>query len=146
MERNCRVPNLKEFWWWNEEVQFKIRNKKICYKAVYQCSSEENLKNYKETKKVAKRVVSEVRSKAYENLYKRLDTKDGERDIYKLAKARERKTRDLNQVKCIKDENQNVLVNEGAIKERWKEYFAKLFNDGGDTRVGWDILVTPKRT
>ena len=55
--------------------------------------------------------------------------------MYKLAKARERKTRDLNQVKCIKDENQNVLVNEGVIKERWNEYFTKLFNDGGDTRV-----------
>ncbi|WAH45029.1 hypothetical protein NZD89_29225 (plasmid) [Alicyclobacillus fastidiosus] len=38
-------------------------------------------------------------------------------------------------MKCIKDENQNVLVNEGAIKERWKEYFTKLFNDNGDTRV-----------
>ena len=59
-------------------------------------------------------------SKAYENLYKRLDTKDGERDIYKLAKARERKTRDLNQVKCIKDKNQTVLMNKGAIKERWR--------------------------
>ena len=113
----------------------KIRNKKTCYKPVYQCNSEENLKNYKEAKKVAKRAISEARSKAYENLYKRLDTKDGERDIYKLAKARERKIRDLNQMKCIKDENQNVLVNEGVIKERWKEYFAKLFNDGGDTRV-----------
>ena len=61
--------------------------------------------------------------------------KDGERDIYKLTKAREIKTRDLNQVKCIKDENQNVLVNEGGIKERWNEYFAKLFNNGADTRV-----------
>ena len=38
-------------------------------------------------------------------------------------------------MKCIKDENQNVLVNEGAIKERWKEYLIKLFNNGGDTRV-----------
>ena len=92
-------------------------------------------KIYKEAKKAVKRVVSEARLKVYENLYKWLDTKDGERDIYKLAKARERKIRNLNQVKCIKDENQNVLVNEGAVKERWKEYFAKLFNDGGDTSV-----------
>ena len=99
------VPNLKESWWWNKEVQLKIRNKKTCYKVVYQCSNEENLKNYKEAKKSAKRAVSKVRSKAYENLYKRLNTKNGERDIYKLAKVRERKTRDLNQVKCIKDEN-----------------------------------------
>ena len=93
------------------------------------------LKIIRKQKKQAKKAISKARSKAYENLYRRLDTKDGERDIYKLAKAKERKTRDLNQMKCIKDENQNVLVNEGAIKDRWNEYFAKLFNDGGDTRV-----------
>jgi len=69
-ETNGRAPNLKESWWWNEEVQLKIRNKKTCYKAVYQCSSEENLKNYKEAKNVAKRAVSEARSNTYENLYK----------------------------------------------------------------------------
>ena len=38
-------------------------------------------------------------------------------------------------MKRIKDENQNIVVNEGAIKERWKEYFIKLFNDGRDIRV-----------
>ena len=48
-------------------------------------------------------------------------------------------------MKCIKDENQNVLVNEGAIKERWKEYFTKLFNDGGDTRVRLRHLNNSKR-
>jgi len=51
-ETNGRAPNLKESWRWNEEVQLKIKNKKTCYKAIYQCSSEKNLKNYKEVKKV----------------------------------------------------------------------------------------------
>ena len=42
-ETNGRAPNLKEFcWWWNEEVQLKIRNKKTYYKVVYQCNNEEN--------------------------------------------------------------------------------------------------------
>ena len=50
-ETNGRSPNLKKFWWWNEEVQLKIRNKKTCYKVVYRCSSEKNLKNYKEAKR-----------------------------------------------------------------------------------------------
>ena len=36
-------------------------------------------KNYKEVKNLAKRAISKARSKAYENLYKRLDTKDGEK-------------------------------------------------------------------
>ena len=38
--------------------------------------------------------------------------------IYKLAKGRERKTRDLDQVKCIKDEEGRVLVQERDIKDR----------------------------
>ena len=33
------------------------------------------------------------------------------------------KTRDLNIVKCIKDEDQRVLVKEVQIKERWKKLF-----------------------
>ena len=41
----------------------------------------------------------------------------------------DKKTRDLDQVKCIKDEERNVLVADGDIKERWKNYFHKLFNE-----------------
>ena len=48
-------------------------------------------------------------------------------------------------MKCRKDENQNVLANEGAIKERWKECFTKLFNDGGDTRVRLEYLSNSER-
>uniref|UniRef100_A0A0A9CZY4 Uncharacterized protein n=1 Tax=Arundo donax TaxID=35708 RepID=A0A0A9CZY4_ARUDO len=65
--------------------------------------SVDNVKKYKVAKKTAKRVVSETRGWAYEDLYQRLNTKEGESDIYKMAKIRERKTRDVNQVKRIKD-------------------------------------------
>ena len=53
--------------------------------------------------KAAKRAVGEVRGLAYEDLYQRLGTKEGERDIYKMAKIRERKMRDIGKIKCIKD-------------------------------------------
>ena len=43
-ETNGKTPNLKECWWWNEEVQLKVRNKKTCYKVVYQCNNKENLR------------------------------------------------------------------------------------------------------
>ena len=54
--------------------------------------------------------------------------KEGERDIYKMAKIRERKTRDVGQVKCIKDGADQLLVKDEEIKHRWREYFNKLFN------------------
>jgi hypothetical protein len=66
---------------------------------------------------------------AYTELYQKLDTKEGENDVYKMAKLRERKTRDFNQVKYIKDEADRLLVKDEEIKNRWREYFDKLFND-----------------
>ena len=54
-----------------------------------------------------------------EDLYRRLSTKEGEKDIYKMARAHDRKTRDLNHVKCIKDEREQLLVKEDEIRHRW---------------------------
>ena len=57
-------------------------------------------------KKTVKRAVSEAKGRAYEDLYRRLSTKEEENDIYRMARARDRKTRDFNQVKCIKHERE----------------------------------------
>lgn len=51
--------------------------------------------------------------------------------LFWLAKARERKARDLDQVRCIKDENDKVLMEEAQIKRRWQTYFHELPNEGG---------------
>ena len=45
-----------------------------------------------------------------------------------MAKIRERKTRDIGQVKCIKDGAGQLLVKDEEINHRWREYFDKLFN------------------
>ena len=49
---------------------------------------------------------------------------------FKLVKLRERKTRDFQHVRCVKEEDQRVLVKEVEIKERWHFYFHKLLNEG----------------
>ena len=60
----------------------------------------------------------QVKLAVIDDMYKILDTKEEELNIYKLARARERKTRDLNQVWCIKDENGNVIATKNAVKDR----------------------------
>nr|GEV96904.1 retrovirus-related Pol polyprotein LINE-1 [Tanacetum cinerariifolium] len=45
---------------------------------------------YKEANREAKQAVARAKGKAYEYFYKRLDSKYGENDIYRIAKARER--------------------------------------------------------
>ena len=76
-------PRDKETWWWNEDVQEKVRNKKNCFKAIHLCNSAENWEKYRLARKEAKKVVSEARAKAYEGFYKELGTKAGEQKIYK---------------------------------------------------------------
>ena len=71
-----------------------------------------------------------------------MDSKKGEKDIYRIAQIREKKTRDLGTIRCIKDHK--VLVKDIDIKERWKEYFDKLFNgnyvqDVGDVKPPEDL-------
>jgi hypothetical protein len=90
--------------------------------------SVDNIDKYKTAKKATKRAVSEARGRAYEGLYQCLDTKEGERDTYKIAKIRERKTGDVDQVKCIKDGADQLPMKDEEIKHRWREYFDKLFN------------------
>ena len=128
---NKREP--KDTWWWNEDVQKAIKEKKECYKCLHHHRSEDNIQKYKAAKKNAKKAVSEARGRAYEDLYQKLSTKEGEKDIYRIATLRERKTRDFNQVKCIKDENGGLLVKDDEIKNRWRAYFDNLFNGEDDS-------------
>ena len=130
----------KETWWWNEKVQKAIKEKKECFRRMHLDRSADNVERYKVAKKTAKRAVSEARGRMYDGLYQRLGTKEGEKDIYRMAKSRERKTRDIIQVKCIKDETERLLTKDEDIKNRWREYFDKLFNeDSGSSSIELDI-------
>jgi hypothetical protein len=95
---------VKETWWWNEKVQKAIKEKKECFTRMHLDRSADNVERYKMAKKTAKRAVSEARGRMYDGLYQRLGTKEREKDIYRMAKSRERKMRDIIQVKCIKNE------------------------------------------
>jgi len=83
---------------------------------------------YKAAKKVTKKVVTAAKSRAYDKLYRKLESKEGEKEVFKLARAKERRIRDLGVVRCIKDENGKVLSGDAVIKVRWQRYFFKLLN------------------
>ena len=70
-----------------------------------------------------------AKGSAYANLYERLKTKEGEKELYRLARQRDRAGKDVQHVRVIKDENGNVTVNSEAVLKRWKKYFKKLMNE-----------------
>ena len=65
------------------EVQRAIKEKKEWYRRLYHDRSMDNIEKYKVAKK---------------DLYQRLSTKEGEKDIYRMTRVRERKTRILDSV------------------------------------------------
>ena len=78
-----------------------------------------------------------VKGRVYKDLYARLETKEGEMELYRLAKQRVRAGKDVQHVRVINDENDNVMVNSKAMLKIWKEYFEKLMNEenNGDPRT-----------
>jgi hypothetical protein len=58
----------------------------------------DNIEKYEVAKKAAKWAISVAKERAYEDLYRCLSTKEEEKDICRMAKVRERKIRDFNQV------------------------------------------------
>ena len=70
-----------------------------------------------------------AKGRAYDNLYARLETKEGEKELYRLARQRDRAGNDVQHVRVIKDKNGNVMVNSKAVLKRWKEYFEILMNE-----------------
>jgi hypothetical protein len=117
-------------------VQNAIKEKKECFRHMHLDRSVDNVERYRVAKKTAKRVVSEAMGQMFDGLYQRLGTKEGEKDIYMMTKSRERKARDIIQVKCIKDATERLLTKDEDIKNRWWEYFNKLFNeDSGSSSI-----------
>jgi len=113
---------MERAWWWNEEAKERVKEKKEACADVMNSGSDEEGETrsirYKAAKKVGKKAVAVVKNLAFDRLYHRLGTKEGEKEVFKLARARDRKTRDLGVVTCIKDENGKVLSEDAEIKER----------------------------
>ena len=118
----------RETWWWNEEAQESIKEKKEEKKAWDKIKNKNTKKIYKKKSK-AKKAVAMAKGRAYDDLYARLETKKCEKELYRLARQKDRAGKDVQHARVIKDENGNVMVNSKAVLKRWKEYFEKLMNE-----------------
>ena len=78
----------RETWWLNEEVQKSIKEKKV-KKAWDKIKDENTKKIYKEKKSKEKKSVAMAKGRGYDDLYARLKTKEGEKELYRVARQRE---------------------------------------------------------
>ncbi|KAK3570673.1 hypothetical protein QTP86_024754 [Hemibagrus guttatus] len=114
---------------WETTAEDSIPRKRLAKKKWDMERTEENRQEYKELQLRVKREVSKAKQKAYDELYTRLDTREGEKDLYRLARQRDQDGKDVQQVRVIKDRDGRVLTSEESVQRRWKEYFEELMNE-----------------
>ena len=67
--------------------------------------------------------MAKARGEAWREWYDNLETKQGEENIFRIARTREKQKKDIVHTAVIRNDNQKVLTKEEDIKQRWQEYF-----------------------
>ncbi|XP_065319273.1 uncharacterized protein LOC135927243 [Gordionus sp. m RMFG-2023] len=109
----------KELRWWNQSVRDFIERKKILYRRWHKSKNSEDYQEYREAKRAAKKAVAIAKNSAYTEMANKLDHKGGDRLMYKLAKIREKKSRDVGVLKIVKNEEGQTLFKPKEVMERW---------------------------
>ncbi|EYC32477.1 hypothetical protein Y032_0003g1601 [Ancylostoma ceylanicum] len=115
-------------WFWNENLQRVVKAKKNAYKVWQDTKSLAASNDYKSKMKAAKAAVAKAENAALDELYKKLDTSQAEKFVFRLAKARHKNSLDVTEVRTVKSGNGIVLKDPAEVKERWKQYFSHLLN------------------
>ena len=110
-------------------MQESIRKKRLAKKRWDIPRDEESKQEYKEMRREAKKEVAKAKSKAYDELYEGLDTKEGEKTLYRLARQRHQAGKDVQQVRMMKDKDGNVTTDDESVLRMWKEYYMGLMNE-----------------
>ena len=98
--------------WWNQEVQEKLKDKTKAKKVWDIIRDDISKLAYNTARKQAKGEVPKARNKAYEELYEKLKTKEGGKELFKITKQRNRQSKDVQQVRVIKSKTGEMLMEE----------------------------------
>jgi len=106
-------------WWWNEEVQEAAENKKEAFKDWKRTRSVDDKEILKRLNKIGKEKCATAKKKGYEDLYKNLE-ENGPKKIYRLARTRHRKSKDIDRIVFIKNEHVKIRSEERTSRKGGK--------------------------
>lgn len=123
----CKIIN-KETWWWTEVVQSAIHRKKEAFNTWQSTQTSEDREEYKKVKKETKKIIARERADSQKVMYRQLETREGQKLVYKLAKQRCQSTKDPARCKTIKGSNGDLLYKEKDVLSAWHQYYQQLLN------------------
>ena len=127
-----KVRNTKMVGW--SENAKKAWREKLRWEQVYhEVRTEEAKIKYSRASKVARREARKGFNKRMRELAKDLESEEGKRKVFKLARRWAEEGQDIRGVKGIRQRGEIVTEKE-QMKKVWKEYFEKLLNEENE----WD--------
>lgn len=145
-----RTP--KETWWWNASVQTALKDKKDAFKFWQTTGADEDREAYKIAKKAAKKAVAIERHNATGALYAALESREGQKEIYKISKARNKASQDPVKTRVVKGTDGTMLHKDKDVLGAWHAYYEQLLNTSTRTvslpevtkNLGLVPLITPQ--
>ena len=119
----------KEGWWWNEEVDKAVAEKRKKWKAWKKGGSREE---YNLAKRTSRQVLYAAK-KASEDA-KFSDVNNSKADIFKIAKQAKKENADIVGEQCILNDQGNPCYDETSQKVAWKQHYERLLNE----EFSWD--------
>uniref|UniRef100_UPI00358F5306 craniofacial development protein 2-like n=1 Tax=Myxine glutinosa TaxID=7769 RepID=UPI00358F5306 len=117
-------PRHSETWWWDDEVgkSIDVKRKKFkeWQKAKGTGAETAEHESYKAARKAAKKEVAKAQEACRKMFGERLDSEEGQRAVFRIAKQIAKERCDVMGVSCLKDEVGQIVVDPDGIKGRWK--------------------------
>ena len=119
----------RETWWWNDEIERLIKEKKQTYKAWQASLLEADKRQYRIMNNRVKKEVAKAKEAAWRSWSDDLNTVEGRNKMFKLAQQMKRDKKDVLGANYIRDKDGNILVESDEVVGRWREYFDGLLNE-----------------
>ncbi|VDP53861.1 unnamed protein product [Heligmosomoides polygyrus] len=116
----------KQTWLWTYDVKAKVREKKSLYRMFLGEKTADNWRKYQKAKKAAKKAVAVAKATHYSDVNEKLESRDGERYLYRLDKTRHRHTENIEKLFGINDEGGHLLTDHKKALKRWRDYFEEI--------------------
>ncbi len=110
-------------------MQQAIKEKRDAYKRWQRERTEGNKGRYNEKSRIAKRAVAVAKGWAWTEWSQNINTAEGKQKMFKMAKQMKEERKVVLGARYVKDEHDNIKVEEADIMQRWKGYFSELLNE-----------------
>ena len=119
----------RETWWWNEEVQEAIKQKKESFSQWQRTGRAQDKHLYRVSNNRAKRAVTAAKRLAWTDWSNGLHTTEGKQKMFKVAKQIRKDKKDIVGSNYIRDTDGTIKIDEQEAAERWRGYFEVLLNE-----------------